>query len=126
MEELIVRMENLIEIVQNEPVGRQEKITYSLGCFTFYPNSYELEGKNGTTALSHREANLLQLLCRHQNATCDRKEILLSIWGDDSYFNSRTLDVYINKLRKLFRSDPSVEIVTLKGVGYLFKVETGD
>ena len=126
MEELIVRMENLIEIVQNEPMIAQEKISYSLGGYTFFPNSYEIEGREGTIALSHREAKLLQLLCQHQNATCERKEILMAIWGDDSYFNSRTLDVYINKLRKLFRTDSSVEIVTLKGVGYLFKVETKD
>ena len=126
MEELIVRMENLIVMVNNEPASTPEKISYSLGAHTFLPQSYELEGVEGTVALSHREAKLLQMLCQHQNSTCDRKDILLSIWGDDSYFNSRTLDVYINKLRKLFRTDPSVEIVTLKGVGYLFKVENGD
>jgi DNA-binding response OmpR family regulator len=51
-----------------------------------------------------------------------RKDILMRVWGDDSFFNSRNLDVYITRLREYFRQDPQVEILTLKGVGYLFKV----
>jgi len=72
--------------------------------------------------LSHRESQLLEVLCRHQNETCHRKQILMDLWGDDSFYNSRNLDVYITKIRKHLVKDSTAEIITLKGVGYLFKV----
>jgi DNA-binding response OmpR family regulator len=65
---------------------------------------------------------LLQLLLEHKNATTQRKDILLQLWGDDSFFNSRNLDVYITKLRDYLKDDASIEIITIKGVGYHFAV----
>jgi DNA-binding response OmpR family regulator len=73
--------------------------------------------------LSHRESQVLSLLCQHRNQTVDRKMLLQMVWGDDSFFNSRNLDVYIRKLREYFRDEPTVEIITLKGVGYFFRVD---
>ena len=73
--------------------------------------------------LSHREATLLQMLCDSQNTPLDRKDILMKIWGDDSFFNSRNLDVYVTKLREYLKADPDVEIITIKGHGYLFSVK---
>jgi DNA-binding response OmpR family regulator len=72
--------------------------------------------------LSHREAVLLQILAESKNAIVNRKDILMRVWGDDSFFNSRNLDVYITKLRDYLKDDPNVEIVTIKGVGYRFVV----
>jgi DNA-binding response OmpR family regulator len=72
--------------------------------------------------LSHRESELLKVFVRHQNLPVERKYILKEIWGDDSFFNSRNLDVYVTRLRKYFKEDPSLEIITLKGVGYQFLV----
>jgi DNA-binding response OmpR family regulator len=72
--------------------------------------------------LSHREAELLKVLVRHQNLPVERKKILKEIWGDDSFFNSRNLDVYITRLRKYLKEEPGLEIITLKGVGYQFVV----
>ena len=63
------------------------------------------------------------LLNENRQFTIQRKDILLKIWGDDSFFNSRNLDVYITKLRDYFKEDPSVQIMTVKGVGYNFIVE---
>jgi DNA-binding response OmpR family regulator len=80
----------------------------------------ELEGK--IIKLSSRESELLILLSKNRNQTIDRKTILMDIWGDDSYYNSRTLDVYIRKLRKYFADDSQIEIITLKGKGYHFIV----
>jgi DNA-binding response OmpR family regulator len=65
---------------------------------------------------------LLQILAENQNTNIDRKTMLLRVWGDDSFFNSRTLDVYITKLRDYLKEDPSIEIITIKGVGYHFAV----
>ena len=120
MEELIIRIQNLIKLAGgNDNNVNQE---FNFGATTFYPRKHELNIGEETIQLSHRESQLLEILCRHQNETCHRKEILMDLWGDDSFFNSRNLDVYINKMRKYLAVDSNAEIVTLKGVGYLFKV----
>jgi len=81
-----------------------------------------LEFEGNIKKLSSRESELITLLSNNRNQTIDRKTILMNIWGDDSYYNSRTLDVYIRKLRKYFAEDPQIEILTLKGKGYHFIV----
>jgi DNA-binding response OmpR family regulator len=119
MEELIVRVNNLITISNNgKAKAPAENIVF--GIFEFSPLRYELRAKGNSRKLSHREASLLQMLCENRNATVQRKDILLKLWGDDSFFNSRNLDVYITKLRDYLREDPLVEIITIKGVGYQF------
>ena len=72
--------------------------------------------------LSYRETELLKMLYENRNRIIDRKDILNMIWNNDSYFNSRTLDVYITKLRSYLKIDPSLEILTIKGIGYRFLV----
>jgi DNA-binding response OmpR family regulator len=119
MEELIVRVNNLIAIA-NRGKSKVQPESYSIGIFEFNAVRYELKSKSAVKKLSHREASLLQMLCENRNATVQRKEILLKLWGDDSFFNSRNLDVYITKLRDYLREDPRVEIMTIKGVGYQF------
>ncbi len=120
MEELIVRVNNLLQLTQKLSSGPKESIT--LGKFEFAPQRYELRKDGKAKKLSHREAMLLQILAENQNANIDRKTMLLRVWGDDSFFNSRNLDVYITKLRDYLREDPSIEIITIKGVGYHFAV----
>ena len=93
-----------------------------LGKFSVHMKTFELEGPSETIRLSYRDMEVLEMLISNINHVTDRKELLLKVWGDDSYFNSRTLDVYIRKLRKYFREDPYIEIVTLKAKGYLFRV----
>jgi DNA-binding response OmpR family regulator len=70
--------------------------------------------------LSERDRQILSMLCSNRNRVTDRKELLLSVWGDDSFFNSRNLDVYIRKIRTYLADDPMLEIQTIKGKGYLF------
>jgi DNA-binding response OmpR family regulator len=62
------------------------------------------------------------MLLENTNQTVERKEIMMKLWGDDSFFNSRNLDVYITKLRDYLKSDPSIQIITIKGIGYYFSV----
>ncbi len=68
--------------------------------------------------LSHRENELLTLLLHNKNQVLDRKAVLVKLWGDDNFFNTRTMDVFITRLRKHLHDDPSVEIINIRGVGY--------
>lgn len=118
MEELIVRVNNLLKLSRKSPGSAPESVR--LGRFEFYPNRYELKLDGALRKLSHREAMLLSVLAENKNVIVQRKDVLMRVWGDDSFFNSRNLDVYITKLREYLREDPAVEIVTIKGVGYRF------
>lgn len=125
MEELIVRINNLLQIVSGsngvtDKPGTPEKIT--LGLYAYYPLRYELHFGEDIRKLSHRENRLLQLLTSDPDKPVMRKDILLDVWGDDSFFNSRSLDVYISRIRDYFSKDPSLQIITIKGVGYHFRV----
>lgn len=120
MEELIVRIQNLLSMSRNAPALFDP---FTIGKFQFTPQKYELRNGDIIKKLSARETDLLKILCENRNFTVERKEVLMKIWGDDSFFNSRNLDVYITKLRDYLKDDPSVQIMTVKGVGYLFTVE---
>lgn len=122
MEELIVRVNNLLRLRKKDHPSAEG---ISIGKLMFHPQRYELKMGDQVRKLSHREAVLLQVLSENKNAVVNRKDILLRVWGDDSFFNSRNLDVYITKLRDYLKSDPAVEIITIKGVGYHFVVPEG-
>ena len=121
MEELIVRIDNLLKLKKVRRPGPSEKV--KLGKYEFNPLRYEITNDDYNRKLSHREAKLLMMLVENKNAITSRKDILMEIWGDDSFFNSRNLDVYITKLRDVFKADSSIQIITIKGVGYHFAVE---
>ena len=120
MEELIVRVNNLLQLATYKNVKPSEAI--SIGRYEFSPLRFELKCGDMFKKLSHRESTLLHLLNENRNATLLRKDILMKLWGDDSFFNSRNLDVYITKLRDYLKEDRSIEIITIKGVGYQFTV----
>ncbi len=121
MEELIARIENLLQLTRNEREPMVDNVQF--GAWTFSPLTMELKDGKNAHRLSHKESELLKILLRHQNLPVERKRILMDVWGDDSIFNSRTLDVYITRLRKYLKKHPGVKIITLKGVGYQFVVE---
>lgn len=123
IEELIVRIKNQMELatgVKAPYIPQSEEV--KLGQYTFKPGRYELQAPSGNIKLSQREMEILQVMVANINQVSNRKDILLSVWGDDSFFNSRNLDVYIRKLRAYFDEDPGIQIQTLKGKGYLFLV----
>jgi DNA-binding response OmpR family regulator len=120
MEELILRVNNLLNLSSQKARRSSENI--SIGKFEFLPVRFELKFGSTIKKLSHRESTLLQMLVENRNATLLRKDILLTLWGDDSFFNSRNLDVYITKLRDYLKADKSIEIITIKGIGYQFTV----
>lgn len=121
LEELIVRIENLLSLTNGQnSVNKQELV---FGKFTFFPSKFELKYPSGDLKrLSYKEAGILMMLLENTNQTVERKDILIKLWGDDSYFNSRNLDVYITKLRDYIKPDPSLQIITIKGIGYYFSV----
>lgn len=123
MEEVMVRIENQLALANSKdlsPLPPREEIP--LGSYTYYPSRYELHSPEGSIQLSLRESEVLSQLTASLNRVIERKQLLLAIWGDDSYFNSRTLDVYIRKIRDYLKHDPGIRIQTLKGRGYLFLV----
>lgn len=123
MEELIARINNQLVLATNQSLTKGEE-EIKLSRFLFYPQKLELHSSNQIIKLSNREAQVLHLLCEYVNRAIDRKTLLMEVWGDDSFFHSRNLDVYIRKLRSYFSSDAGVQIITLKGQGYQFVVET--
>ncbi|MCU0395321.1 MAG: response regulator transcription factor [Chitinophagaceae bacterium] len=120
MEELIVRINNLLQLTGNGGIKKEDADNISLGRLQFNKPRQILSGGSEERKLSYRESELLLYLYEHRNQVIDRRDILNAIWGNDSFFNSRNLDVYITKLRGYLREDPSLEILTIKGVGYRF------
>jgi two-component system, OmpR family, response regulator VicR len=118
LEELIARIHNLLALSRGKAAPATDAV--AIGQYVFYPLKYELHLADQVRKLSAREADLLKILLENRNFTVARKEILLKVWGDDHFFNSRNLDVYITKLRDYFRDDPAIRIITIKGVGYHF------
>jgi DNA-binding response OmpR family regulator len=119
MEELIVRMQHALGRKAAGPLkGNGEKV--QLGKMQFNLNRQTLSNGNDERKLSFRESELLKLLYENRDKVIDRKDILNLLWGNDSFFNSRNLDVYITKLRGYLKEDPSLEIITIKGIGYRF------
>jgi DNA-binding response OmpR family regulator len=119
MEELIVRIQNLLKN-KNEAPQKINGGTLTVGKFQFQVNRQTLGNGKEERKLSYRESELLKLLYENRDKIIDRKDILNLLWGNDSFFNSRNLDVYITKLRGYLKEDSSLEIITIKGIGYRF------
>lgn len=122
MEELIVRLENILKYTGQANIDLDKKDSITIGKYTFHLSRQVLSGKEEEYKLSFREAELLKILFQNRDKIIDRRDILNLLWGNDNFFNSRNLDVYITKLRSYLRSDPSVEILTIKGIGYRFLI----
>jgi DNA-binding response OmpR family regulator len=122
IEELIARIENQLNLVRGRGISSDAPGQAIIGKFILEPARYELQSPTGPIRLSNRDMQVLRMLYANRNRVTSRKDLLMAVWGDDSYFNSRNLDVYIKKLRNYFAEDPSVQIITLKGSGYLFLV----
>jgi len=121
MEELIVRVQNALRIKTDD----SKKITgdsFTIGKYVFQVNRQVLNNGKEDRKLSYRESELLKLLYENRDKIIGRSDILNLLWGNDSFFNSRNLDVYITKLRSYLKDDPQLEIITIKGIGYRFVV----
>lgn len=119
MDELIVRIRALLQRNQHQPaVETPAEGVVQIGQYAFNYTKQTLTRNNVTAFLSHREAEILRRLSDHGNQVLERKTVLLDLWGDDSFFNARSMDVFITKLRRYLKEDPRVQIVNIRGVGY--------
>jgi DNA-binding response OmpR family regulator len=118
IEELIVRIENLAGERKMAAAAEPEEVI--LGGYVFQKNRQVLSYGGEQRKLSYRESELLKMLYANRDQVVERRDILNELWGSDSFFNSRNLDVYITKLRNYLKQDPSIEIITIKGIGYRF------
>ncbi len=120
IEELLLRINALLKRVsehKNEETSVQPS-SFNIGDFVFDVAAQQITYKENTQRLSTKEAELLKLLCQKQNQVLTREEALLAIWHDDNYFNGRSMDVFLSKLRKYLKADPRVEIMNVHGRGY--------
>lgn len=120
VEELLLRINALLKRVSTQELNNVEQLpsTFTIGNYYFdYTNQYLLLGEH-RQKLSTKEAELLRMLCLKKNDVLTREEALIKIWHDDNYFNGRSMDVFLSKLRKYLRDDPNVEIVNVHGKGY--------
>ncbi len=118
--ELVARIENQLRLAGDNGNKSATQEIISIGSFILDTEKYELRSDSSLTKLSNRDMQVLTMLYANRNGVTARRDILMSVWGDDSYFNSRTLDVYIRKLRRIFSPDGNIRIITLKNNGYLF------
>ncbi|MCR5573369.1 MAG: response regulator transcription factor [Bacteroidaceae bacterium] len=116
MEELTFRVEAILRRVRGKK--NRETNVYKIGKFTFDIQKQILAINGEQTKLTTKESELLSLLCSHANDVLNRDFALKTIWIDDNYFNARSMDVYITKLRKHLKDDPAIEIINIHGKGY--------
>jgi DNA-binding response OmpR family regulator len=107
---------------KTEAPAKVQSDSVSFGNYQFQLNRQVLNNGKEDRKLSYRESELLKLLYENRDKIIDRKDILNLLWGNDSFFNSRNLDVYITKLRSYLKEDPKLEIITIKGIGYRFVI----
>lgn len=114
IEELIVRVQSLLD----RKIKKSNKKTITIGTYTFNYIKQHLTHNAEHIHLTHREAELLFYLSKNRNEILDRSFILKKIWGDDDFFNARSMDVFISKLRKKLKKDPSIQILNVRSMGY--------
>lgn len=124
MEELVLRIEAIFRRVKGKKTKEQQ--IYQFGSMEFDTQKQILNINGESTKLTTKESELLSLLCAHANDILERNHALKQIWVDDNYFNARSMDVYITKLRKLLKADPSIEIINIHGKGYKLIAPTGE
>lgn len=112
MEELIVRINALLKR------QKSTKEPFNIGNYLFDLQKQELSLNDNLEKLTHREAQLLWHLHEQKNQTLDRSFILKKLWGEDDFFNARSMDVFISKLRKKLKADKSIQIINVRGFGY--------
>lgn len=116
LEELYLRIHELLKRSSVHPLVEETQL--NIGGYQFFFPKQVLKFGLEEFRLSHRESQLLKMLYDHRNALLDRKEALTTLWGDDNFYNTRTMDVFITKLRKHLQLDSSVVIINVRGIGY--------
>jgi len=120
MQELLLRMDVFLK--RTKKMYSDITVNFTIGRLRFSYTDLKLSNENELFNLTQKEADLLKFLCEHPNRILKREEVLLNVWGKDDYFLGRSMDVFITKLRKYFKTDPEVNLETIHGVGFRFNV----
>jgi DNA-binding response OmpR family regulator len=118
VEELLMRIQALLKRANKSKVEESSTDQFSIGSYEFDYLAQQITRGDHRQKLSTKEAELLRLLCLKKNDVLTREEALLQIWNDDNYFNGRSMDVFLSKLRKYLKEDSKVEIINVHGKGY--------
>jgi two-component system, OmpR family, response regulator VicR len=124
IEELILKIEVFLKRSNIDTSRTQKESVYRISNFTFSKSGLQLTNGIETHSLTHREAELLAYFCMHSGSILKRDDILKKVWGNDHFFSSRSLDVFISRLRKLLQSDPSIKIENIHNIGYRLVVNS--
>jgi len=124
MEELLLRIQAVLRRSMKAQAVDNEQVEFIIGRYTFNTDKQTLSWDGNEQKLTTKEVQLLRLLVLNKNQVVDRAFTLKTIWHDDNYFNSRSMDVYITKLRKYLKQDPKVEIVNVHGKGFKLLVNS--
>ena len=122
-EELVLRIKAILKRNPKFKEDQKAKSRFKIGLYDFDPLNYELKIGNDKKKLTKKESELLKLLAEHQGQVLEREILANMIWGDDSYFIGRSMDVFITKLRKYLSSDPGISITNVHGVGFRLEVK---
>ncbi|RKS19164.1 DNA-binding response OmpR family regulator [Flavobacterium endophyticum] len=125
IEELIIRMKALLNRVTVSKSEPQAQTTFQIGKYVFDHSSMELSSGEKKTVLTHLENELILQLILNKNNVLQRQRVLQDLWGDDTFFNARSMDVFITKIRKHFADDDAISIVNIRGIGYKMIVKEG-
>ncbi|MEX1132754.1 MAG: response regulator transcription factor [Flavobacteriales bacterium] len=117
-EELILRIEAILRRTHGKADDPRDRDRFEVGAYTFDHRNLVLSHPTEERKLTKKEAEVLRLLCMHQDQVLARELVLNMVWGDDTYFLGRSLDVFISRLRKYLKADPTVQIVNVHGVGF--------
>jgi len=121
-EELVLRIEAILRRTKGNADDPRSREQFQIGSYTFDHRNLLLKHPDEERKLTKKEADVLRLLCMHRDQVLPRELVLNMVWGDDTYFLGRSLDVFISRLRKYLKLDPTVQIMNVHGVGFKFQV----
>ncbi len=125
MEELLLRINAVLKRTANEEINIVKPTEFSIGKIYFDVHKSQLKvSEKKTISLTTKESELLTILCTYKNNVVERDQILNAVWNDDSYYSSRSMDVYVSKLRKYLKADPKLSIINIHGKGYKLLIDT--
>jgi len=121
-QELELRIKNILNSKLYLNKTEAQEVSFTIGKYEFdYVNQFLSKG-DSVQKLTKKEADLLRMLCLHKNEVMNRESALKSIWGNDDYFNGRSMDVFISKIRKYLKDDENIQIINIHGVGFKLAV----
>jgi DNA-binding response OmpR family regulator len=120
---LVVRIKALLNRIKEPSSKYKIDNAFKIGDYLFNPKNQELAYKEDVISLTHRESQLLLFLFKHSNTLCTHKEILIHLWGKNDYFNKKSLNVFVTRLRKYLANDESIKIENVHHRGFIFKIE---